>query len=582
MKLDKRLLNLVPECRRWIYLTVACNWLGLLAAMVSALAAAYLLQAAQQSRWQTGDAVWLLLCLIAALLLRAFSGQRAVHYSYLASHQIKHRLRLLLYHKLIRLYGRSEPPPATAATIQSAAEGVEQLEVFFGRYVPQFYYSLLAPLTLFALLVWFNWPAALTLLLCVPLIPLSIAAVNITAKKLFRRYWGEYTHLGSRFLDNLQGLPTLKVFQDDDHQAALMHQDAQRFRQITMRVLLMQLNSVSLMDILAYGGAAAGIGVALWQFQAGQMSLAALIAFLILAVEFFLPLRLLGSYFHVAMTGLSASDQIFSLLDSPEAPQTTTTARLQPPLSFRTENLNFAYADGPPVLENVNISAQPGELTVLVGPSGSGKSTVLSLLAGLQTAPPQTVYLNGRPLDDWNRDDVHQRVCWVGHHSHVFSGSLRDNLLMVCPEADDAALYAALASVNLDGFVRANGGLEMMLLDQGRNLSGGQVQRLALARALLYDADAYLLDEAASNIDIDSEQLILQTFARLKRHKTLVMVSHRLSAAVQADRVYVFDRGRVVEQGIHDELLRQNGLYAQLFRQQQALEAVYRQGAYHE
>ena len=575
MMIDKRLINTVADSKKWIARTVLWNWLALVGGIVSAVAFAYVLQAAFLRELTASSAVGFGGILIAALALRAFAGKKSVQASYFASTRVKHELRSLIYRKLAGMPLNQVNQQSTSSIIQVASEGVEQLEIYFGRYLPQLFYSLLAPLTLFFFLVFFNAPTALILLVCVPLIPMSIIAVNKIAKKLLAKYWAIYVGLGSSFLDNLQGLVTLKIYQDDGYKAKQMDAEAEQFRTITMKVLTMQLNSVSLMDLLAYGGAAVGILTALLQYQEAQISIFGVILFILLASEFFIPLRLLGSFFHVAMNGKAASDKIFTLLDTPvEAQQSAVAFAAKNNVQVAIKNLHFAYSPEKPAIQGLDLTIQPNQLTVFVGKSGCGKSTLVSLLMGFYKPQQGEILFNGQNAFEIDRTSFYQNVSLVSHSSYVFKGSLRDNMLMAKTGATDEQIYQCLEQVNLANFVRENGGLDMPLLSRGTNLSGGQIQRLALARALLHDAQVYIFDEATSNIDVESEEVILQFIQQFKQHKTIVMISHRLANAVNADCIYVLDKGKLIEQGTHSALMAEQGAYAAMFQQQKSLEQI--------
>ena len=575
MMIDKRLINTVADSKKWIARTVLWNWLALVGGIVSAVAFAYVLQAAFLRELTASSAVGFGGILIAALALRAFAGKKSVQASYFASTRVKHELRSLIYRKLAGMPLNQVNQQSTSSIIQVASEGVEQLEIYFGRYLPQLFYSLLAPLTLFFFLVFFNAPTALILLVCVPLIPMSIIAVNKIAKKLLAKYWAIYVGLGSSFLDNLQGLVTLKIYQDDGYKAKQMDAEAEQFRTITMKVLTMQLNSVSLMDLLAYGGAAVGILTALLQYQEAQISIFGVILFILLASEFFIPLRLLGSFFHVAMNGKAASDKIFTLLDTPvETQQSVVDFAAKNNVQVEIKNLHFAYSAEKPAIQGLDLIIQPNQLTVFVGKSGCGKSTLVSLLMGFYKPQQGEILFNGQNSAEIDRTSFYQNVSLVSHSSYVFKGSLRDNMLMAKTGATDEQIYQCLEQVNLANFVRENGGLDMPLLSRGTNLSGGQIQRLALARALLHDAQVYIFDEATSNIDVESEEVILQFIQQFKQHKTIVMISHRLANAVNADCIYVLDKGKLIEQGTHSALMAENGAYAAMFQQQKSLEQI--------
>ncbi|WP_233117520.1 ABC transporter ATP-binding protein/permease [Aggregatibacter actinomycetemcomitans] len=581
MMIDKRLINTVANSKKWIAINVLWNWVALIGGIISAVVFAVCLQWAFERSLTLQSAVIFTVVLIACLALRAWAGKMAVKASYKASTQVKHKLRTLIYQKLSSMPLNQVNQQSTSSVIQVASEGVEQLEIYFGRYLPQLFYSLLAPLTLFIFLVFFNAPTSLILLVCVPLIPMSIITVNKIAKRLLAKYWSIYVGLGSSFLDNLQGLITLKIYQDDDYKAKQMDIEAENFRTITMKVLTMQLNSVSLMDLLAYGGAALGILTALLQFQDGNLSIFGVVLFILLASEFFIPLRLLGSFFHVAMNGKAASEKIFTLLDTPvEENKSAVDFPVKNEVTVQINDLHFAYSEEKPAINGLTLSIQPKQLTVFVGKSGCGKSTLVSLLMGFYQAQQGKILFNGIDIKQINRHSLYRHISLVSHSSYIFKGSLRENMLMMLSNASDEVIYQCLEQVNLANFVRENGGLEMPLLSRGSNLSGGQIQRLALARALLHNADVYIFDEATSNIDVESEEIILQFIQQLKHSKTIVMISHRLANAVNADQIYVLQSGRLMESGDHASLMAENGIYAEMFNQQKNLENI-RMGANH-
>ncbi|WP_424405161.1 ABC transporter ATP-binding protein/permease [Pasteurella sp. PK-2025] len=581
MMIDKRLINTVTDSKKWVAKTVLWNWIALLASIVSAVIFALCLEQAFERTLTMGQLFSYAINLILALVVRAIAGKMAVKASYQASTHVKHKLRTLIFEKLASMPLNQVNQQSTSSIIQVASEGVEQLEIYFGRYLPQLFYSLLAPLTLFVFLVFFNAPTALILLVCVPLIPFSIIAVNKIAKRLLHKYWAIYVGLGSSFLDNLQGLITLKIYQDDDYKAKQMDKEAEKFRVITMKVLTMQLNSVSIMDLLAYGGSAIGILTALLQFQADSLSIFGVILFILLASEFFIPLRLLGSFFHVAMNGKAASDKIFTLLDTPvESNPSAVPFQAGKPVRVEIQGLHFAYDTEKQAINGLTLTIEPKTLTVFVGKSGCGKSTLVSLLMGFNKAQQGKILFNQQDIQDLEHHSFYRHVSLVSHSSYIFKGSLRDNMLMADLTATDEQIYTALEQVNLANFVRENGGLAMPLLSRGSNLSGGQIQRLALARALLHNADFYIFDEATSNIDVESEEIILQFIQRLKTEKTIVMISHRLANAVHADQIYVLQAGRLVEQGQHESLMAKQGVYAEMFTQQKNLENI-RHGGHH-
>ena len=429
---------------------------------------------------------------------------------------------------------------------------------------------MLAPLTLFAVLCFVNVPSAIVLLVCVPMIPIAIAAVQTWAKKLLSRYWDQYTALGDTFLENLQGLMTLKIYQADGFKSREMNEQSERFRRITMKVLTMQLNSITIMDLVAYGGAAAGILMAVTQFRAGHVGLGGCLAIILLAADFFIPMRQLGSFFHIAMNGMAASDKIFRLLDLPETKQK---ARSVPEdCSICCEHLRFAYEADREVLAGIDLSFPMGSFTAIVGESGCGKSTVASILMGRNRYSSGSVTVGGVPLPELSESSLLRSFTYVSHRSYLFKGTVRDNLRMGRTDADEDAMWRVLERVKLADFLRSEQGLDTRLAERAANLSGGQCQRLALARALLHDSPVYIFDEATSNIDVESENDIMAEIHRLALTKTVILISHRLANVADADNIYVMENGSVVESGTHERLLSEGGHYAALWNAQQALE----------
>ena len=458
----------------------------------------------------------------------------------------------------------------TAEVLQLAGEGVEQLETYFGAYLPQFFYAMIAPVTLFIALAPVSLHAAVILMICVPLIPVSIVAVQKFAKKLLGKYWGRYAALGDSFLENLQGLTTLKIYQADGARHAAMNREAEHFRKVTMKVLTMQLNSIIVMDIIAYGGAALGIIVAAHEFNANRVTLPGALCIILLSADFFLPMRALGSYFHVAMNGMAASDKIFKLLDLPEGSARTAQLGADCPIACR--DLHFGYTTEKETLHGLNLDFPQGSFTALVGESGCGKSTIAAVLTGRVSGYTGHVTIGGQELSAVSEASLLKNVTLVSLGSHLFKGTVADNLRMAAPDADDGALWGALEQVNLADFLRSMDGLDTPLTEGGGNLSGGQRQRLALARALLHDSPVYIFDEATSNIDVESENDIMAGIHRLAGRKTVILISHRLANVTKADNIYVLDHGHPAGQGTHEALLAQGGLYADLWNRQQALE----------
>lgn len=570
MMIEKRLIALVPESRRYIAANVALQWVALGANILLVGAVSGLLATLWQGHVTAARLGGTAALALAALTVRFVCAVGAARMSCLSSKTVKARLRTLLYEKLLRLGTAYREEVQTSAVVQVAVEGVDQLEIYFGQYLPQFFYAMLAPLTLFAVLAPIDAASAAVLLVCVPLIPAAIAAVQTWAKKLLGRYWGQYTALGDTFLENLQGLTTLKIYEADDRKNTEMNAQAEAFRKITMRVLTMQLNSITIMDLIAYGGAAAGMVLAVSRFAAGAVSLQGCLMILLLAADFFLPMRLLGSFFHVAMNGMAASEKIFRLLDTPERPRGKQPVPRDCTLAL--DGVIFAYDPERPVLQGVTMEFTRGSFTAIAGESGCGKSTVAALLTGRRRCRQGQVTIGGIPLDQVAEESLGRTVTYLSHNSYLFKGTVRENLTMAAPGADDAALWAVLEKVRLADFLRAGQGLDTLLAEKGANLSGGQCQRLALARALLHDSPIYIFDEATSNIDVESENDIMALIRELARTKTVILISHRLANSIGADRIYVMDGGRVVQSGTHAALLAAGGRYAELWNAQQQLE----------
>ncbi|WP_367950531.1 ABC transporter ATP-binding protein/permease [uncultured Gemmiger sp.] len=568
--IDKRLIALVPESRRYIAANVALQWVALGANILLVGAVSGLLATLWQGHVTAARLGGTAALALAALTVRFVCAVGAARMSYLSSKTVKARLRTLLYEKLLRLGTAYREEVQTSAVVQVAVEGVDQLEIYFGQYLPQFFYAMLAPLTLFAVLAPIDAASAAVLLVCVPLIPAAIAAVQTWAKKLLGRYWGQYTALGDTFLENLQGLTTLKIYEADDRKNTEMNAQAEAFRKITMRVLTMQLNSITIMDLIAYGGAAAGMVLAVSRFAAGAVSLQGCLMILLLAADFFLPMRLLGSFFHVAMNGMAASEKIFRLLDTPERPRGKQPVPRDCTLAL--DGVIFAYDPERPVLQGVTMEFTRGSFTAIAGKSGCGKSTVAALLTGRRRCRQGQVTIGGVPLEQVAEESLGRTVTYLSHNSYLFKGTVRENLTMAAPGTDDAALWAVLEKVRLADFLRAGQGLDTLLAEKGANLSGGQCQRLALARALLHDSPVYIFDEATSNIDVESENDIMAQIRELVRTKTVILISHRLANSTGADRIYVMDGGRVVQSGTHAALLAAGGRYAELWNAQQQLE----------
>ncbi len=566
-----RLIKLLSHAGKYIVYNVLWQWFALLCQIAVVFSITALLEGAVTGNLQTQDMVRTAAVFAAAALIRFGCDRGAAHASFAASVDVKRILREKIYDKLLRLGASYREQTATSEVVQMAAEGVEQLETYFGRYLPQLFYSLLAPVTLFAVLSFVSLKASVVLLICVPLIPISIVAVQKFAKRLLSRYWGVYTGLGDSFLENLQGLTTLKIYQADGQKAEEMDQEAERFRNITMKVLTMQLNSTSVMDIVAYGGAAAGMIVAVSEYLSGTLSFAGALTIILLASEFFIPLRLLGSFFHIAMNGMAASDKIFCLLDLPE-PEKGTKESGGSSLDVDFENVSFSYEEDRQILKEISFRIPAGSMVSLVGESGCGKSTAAAVLMGRNRGYQGSVRLGGVELSEVSEESLMKSVTRVAHNSYLFKGTVEENLRMGKPDANRQEMIAVLRKVNLWGFLEAQEGLDTKIQEKGSNFSGGQCQRLALARALLHDTPVYIFDEATSNIDVESEEMIMEVIRELAKTRTVLLISHRLANVVTSNCIYMMVQGEIREAGTHQELMQKDGSYQKLFESQQKLE----------
>ena len=566
-----RLVKLLSHAKKYIVFQVVWKWISLLCQVVMIYVASMLLESALFDAITKNQLLLYGIVILIAISLRLICDRQASYASYEASVDVKRILREKIYGKLLKLGASYRESVATSEVVQMAAEGVEQLETYFGKYLSQLFYSLLAPITLFVILAFVNLKASLVLLICVPLIPISIVAVQKFAKKLLNRYWGIYTELGDSFLENLQGLTTLKIYQADADKADEMDEESQRFRRITMKVLTMQLNSTSVMDIIAYGGAAVGMIVTLSEYIKGNVSFSGALMIILLASEFFIPLRLLGSFFHIAMNGMAASDKIFALLDLPE-PEEKEIELGKETTTIQLEDVRFAYEEERDILEGVTVELSGGSFTSLVGTSGCGKSTIAGILMGRNKGYRGSITIQDQELSKVSEKSLMDHITLVSHNSYLFKGTVRENLKMGKADASEEEMYAVLEKVNLLGFLEEQQGLDTPILERGSNFSGGQCQRLALARALLHDTPVYIFDEATSNIDMESEEMIMEVIWGLVKTKTILLISHRLANVVESDRIYMLEKGHVVQSGTHKELMESGGAYADLYRYQRDLE----------
>ena len=571
-----RLVRLLSHAKKYIVYTILWQWAALLSQVLAVFSIADLLERVADQTLTAAviqKTAVILLLVVAARFLCERMGARS---SDLACVDVKRILREKLYEKMLKLGASYSEQVSSSEVVQVSTEGVEQLETYFGKYLPQLFYSLIAPMTLFMILCRVSLKASVILLVCVPLIPISIVVVQKIAKKLLNKYWSVYTGLGDSFLENLQGLTTLKIYQADQQKADEMDMESQNFRKITMKVLTMQLNSTSVMDIIAYGGAAVGMAAAVTEFLKGSISLSGTLCIVLLASEFFLPLRLLGSFFHIAMNGMAASDKIFKILDLPEP--TTGEKRLpDSPLDISLKDVHFSYEQEREILKGINLDLPAGSFVSLVGESGCGKSTIAGLLSAKNRGYTGEITIGsekalGLNLSEVDEADLMKHVVMVRHNSYLFKGTVEENLRMAKPDVSKEEMEAVLQKVNLLGFLQTQDGLQTKLQEKAGNLSGGQCQRLVIARALLKDAEVYIFDEATSNIDVESEELIMDVIHELAKKRTVLLISHRLANVVKSDRIYFLKDGKIKESGKHEELMQKNGAYRHLYESQMALE----------
>lgn len=576
MMINKRLIGTVRESKKYIAGNVACQWISLLANIALMGNITVFMDKLFAKAAETKHFIFTLTVAVIMMAIRYICTLLSNKMSYLSSKTVKKKLREMIYKKLLRLGTSYNEKVKTSEVVQVAVEGVDQLETYFGAYLPQFFYAMLAPITLFVVLCFISVPCAVALLICVPLIPVAIVAVQRWAKKLLAKYWGQYTALGDTFLENLQGLTTLKIYQADDFKQKEMNEESEKFRKITMKVLTMQLNSITIMDLIAYGGAALGVIMSVIHHRAGNVSLAGCLFIILISADFFIPMRMLGSFFHIAMNGMAASDKIFRLLDLPEYPYGS--EKIEEDCTIVCTKLHFSYEREREILHGLDMSFQAGSFTSIVGESGCGKSTVSAILMGRNKGYEGSVTIGGKELKIIDEESLMKNITYVSHQSYLFKGTVRDNLLMGNPKASDEELWAVLGRVNLLDYLKSEKGLDTKLNEKASNLSGGQCQRLALARALLHDSPVYIFDEATSNIDMESENDIMAVIHSLAGQKTVILISHRLANVIDSDNIYVLAQGNVAESGRHEELLMKNGMYAKLWNAQQALENYGKEG----
>ena len=576
--IDKRLLNMVGGDIKYIYLNVLFQWLSLAGNIVMMYFISDMLMKLFQRNARAMD-IWIALIVsVVVLIVRYICSKASTRMSFLSSKAVKKTFRTKIYEKLLRLGSSYQEQVKSSEVVQVTVEGVDQLETYFGAYIPQFFYAMIAPLTLM-LVIGFtvNWFSAGMLFLAVWMIPIIIMAIQTWAKKLLSKYLDRYYTMGDTFLENLQGMTTLKIYQADERKSQEMDVQAEKFRKITMKVLTMQLNSVTIMDFVTYAGSALGVILAVTRLRAGTIDLAGALFIILLAIEFFMPMRKLGSYFHIAMNGMTASKKMFKLLDTPEPEQGA--KEMDTDAGIHLKDICFSYTEDKEVLHNINMDFEKGSFTGIGGESGCGKSTVAALLMARNKGFSGSLLLGDDSIAEVSEQSLLKNITYIGNDSFLFQGTVRDNLLMAKPDATDEELWDALKQANLDAFLREEQGLETTLTEHAANLSGGQRQRLALARALLHDSPVYIFDEATSNIDVESEESIMEQVHRMVGEKTVILISHRLANVTDAENIYVMEDGNVVEQGSHKELLENGGAYSKLWNTQFALENYAKEGA---
>lgn len=569
---DKDLIKLIGPNKKYVVYTVLFMMLGMLANIGITASICLALYYVMENR-PVAMLVYPAVAAVVAILIRYVAARRTGTLKDVLGRSVKKDLRDRTYRKILKLGVKSTDDMNMAGLTQVAMEGIEQLDLYYSTYLPQFFFSMTAPLVLFGVCVWIDWRTSLVLLACVPLIPVSIVAVSKYAKKIFAKYWGKYTSMGDGFLDSVQGLKELKIFQADAARQNKMNRNAEEFRKITMKVLVMQLASTTIMDLVAFGGAGAGIALAVTGLMKGWLLPAAALFLILVAVEFFLPLRALGSAFHVAMNGASAGKKIVALLNAEDPVWGTRTAEGE---GLCLQNVTFSYDGRREVLKDVTMSFMPKGMTAIAGESGCGKSTVINLLIGARRPQRGAVLLGGDDIACLSRESYYARLAAVSYNTYLFNDTVRKNFELAKRDVTDGEIYAALQKVNLADFVRENGGLDKVITEDAGNISGGQKQRLSLAVNLVADKDIYLFDEATSNIDVESEAIIMHNIKEMSKKKSVVVISHRLANVVPADKIYFMREGAVTESGSHAELIGRKGDYAKLFEAQKLLEDGYK------
>lgn len=575
--IKKRLIYLLKDSKKYIVYDILFKLLGLFSQIIMVFAITRVIQKAMYLNLTNTDILMFFIVFCLVLFIRVFSDKMSTRCSYLASCDVKIILRKKIYEKLLKLGTSYRQKVSTAEVVQITTEGVEQLEVYFGKYLPQFFYSMIAPVVLFVVLSFISFKVSVVLLIFVPLIPLSIVMVAKIAKKLLSKYWNTYTGLGDSFLENLQGLTTLKIYRADEDRSIKMDKEATKFRKVTMKVLIMQLNSISVMDIVAFGGASIGMILSVIEVINKNITFSNALMIILLASDFFIPVRLLGSFFHISMNAMAACDKIFYLLDLEEMKNGKKVCD-EKNMQIEFSNVSFSYDEKRDILKNINLTFNKNKITSLVGKSGSGKSTIANIISGKIKNFKGDIFISKIKLLDIDEKNLLKNITIVSHNSYIFKGTVRENLLMADENLTDFQMNKALKQVNLFDFLQRENGLDTKILEKGSNFSGGQLQRLAIARAILKNSSVYIFDEATSNIDSESEQMIMKVIFELAKEKTIILISHKLSNVIYSDNIYFIEDGKIVASGKHKELLEKNKDYKKLYDLQYELEN-YKKGA---
>lgn len=573
--IDKKLLALLGDNKKYIFYAVGLMIVGLFANLSITASICYAIQYAAEYASSGSDAQGFILpaiVVVIAMVIRYVTSRRIGDLKDTLGRNVKKDLRQKIYDKIIKLGVRTTDNMSMAGLTQLSMEGVEQLDLYYSAYIPQFFYAMIAPIILFIVTVRINWAVALVLLACVPLIPMSIIAVSRYAKKIFAKYWGKYTSMGDSFLDSVQGLKELKIFQADAAQNIKMNETSEEFRKITMKVLVMQLASTTIMDMVAYGGAGLGIALTIHAVVNGSLSAYAALFLILVAVDFFLPLRAFGSAFHIAMNGASAGNKILSLLAQPDPVWGNETVD---GTDITVKDVTFSYDGTRDILKHASMNFGSTGMYAIVGESGSGKSTVVNLLLGAYHPQQGSILVGNKPLETLSRESYYSHISVVSYNTYIFNETIRHNFMLAKVNVTEDEIYTALKKVNLYDFIVDNYGLDKVITEDAANISGGQKQRLALAINLVANKDIYIFDEATSNIDIDSEAIIMNNIKELSKEKSVIVISHRLANVVAADTIYFIEDGEVKEHGTHNELMNMHEGYAKLYTTQKKLEEGY-------